>query len=152
MPKLKQIKGCAIEFFEQLNEPAYLMHQVNCQSTMASGIALTIKKKYPQAYIDYINHQQKLGQACFTQLGASGKYVVSLFGQEYYGRGKRQTNYAAFTLAFMRCFRYTDRPNPAVVLPKFIGCDRAGGDWRFIEAFLEDFAVMMGVDIYVCEL
>ena len=30
-----------------------ICHQVNCQGVMGSGVALQIKRKYPQAYKDY---------------------------------------------------------------------------------------------------
>ena len=45
---MKIIKG------DLLNETTGLIaHGVNCQGVMGKGIALAIKKKYPQVFIDY---------------------------------------------------------------------------------------------------
>lgn len=45
---IKIVKGDLLKV-----EKGIIVHQVNCQKTMGSGIALSIRKKYPSHYIQF---------------------------------------------------------------------------------------------------
>lgn len=49
MGKLKEIKGNLLDLADKGNFDL-IMHGCNCQNTMGAGIALQIRKRYPQAF------------------------------------------------------------------------------------------------------
>lgn len=71
----------------------FLMHGVNCQGVMGSGIALTIKTKFPKAFEEYksLCDENKthtgmlLGTAQIVPVGG-GLYIVNGFTQDFYGK------------------------------------------------------------------
>ena len=154
-----KLKGNAIDFLESINgdRNVVLVHQVNCQGVMGSGIALEIKKRYPQHYHDYMNTYSTyrdvglLSRLVATDISAS-KAVVGIFGQQFYGsegEGKRYTNYAALLHGLTTISSSGDGWD--IVIPKNIGCDRGGANWEFVEAFLKDLEDILKVNIYVVE-
>ena len=70
-----------------------ICHQVNCQGKMASGIAKTIREKYPEVYQEYmrlcdsVDHEALLGQIQSVALHAEDKdlIVINMFAQYNYG-------------------------------------------------------------------
>lgn len=78
-----------------------ILHQVNCQAVMGSGLALQIKNKFPKSYEDYIKFsnrivvpQQRLGKLCLSMGNESNKIIGHIFGQVGFGMGL-QTDYNA---------------------------------------------------------
>lgn len=130
-----------------------ILHQVNCQGEMNSGIAKQVKEKYPEVYDAYeklCNYykdkpSQLLGaaQTVLTQIG----YIVNVFSQENFGYdGKCYTDYTALQsvfnkMVFMMPSDYT------IAIPYLMGCDRGGGDWdvvyKMIEETFEDHNVLI---------
>lgn len=73
-----------------IEAPAIIIHGVNCQGAMGSGIARAIYEKWPRVREDYINYgSMELGT---IQPVAVGKelWVVNCFTQEYYGADKKK--------------------------------------------------------------
>lgn len=60
---IKIVKGDLLKV-----EKGIIVHQVNCQKTMGSGIALSIRKKYPSHYIQYLQTEPQLGQIIITPI------------------------------------------------------------------------------------
>ena len=151
---MKEIKGDAIQVFKATPASA-LIHQVNCRGVMGSGIAKQIKKEFPSHHQDYLKVKQSLGGFVATQLGS--KFVIGVFGQESYGRdGARYTNYAALSIGLsdvvqglVRCSQSPHKP--VLIVPKYLGCDRGGGNWEFVEQLLVDFEAMYPVNFIVVE-
>lgn len=141
-----------------------IAHQVNCRGKMGSGIAKQIRDKYPIVYEQYmsfyswnlgINQPPKMlrGQADFIKVN-DNREVVNLYGQIDYGYdGKRYTSYALLSLALNEMF-YLLKENDdiEVAIPYNMGCDRGGADWRVVEALLEDFSNLYGIDVYIYSL
>lgn len=81
------------------SKPTYICQQVNCKGVMGAGLAMQIRIQWPVVYQRYLefcygNNGNKLGT--YQEVLVEPKlYVVNLFGQNGYGRGERQTNYAA---------------------------------------------------------
>lgn len=129
----------------------YICHQVNCQGVMGSGVALQIKKKYPQAYEDYValcngTNNAILGYEQYVKIDNSNKCIVNLFGQDKYGYGKRQTNYIALIMAITSVL---DRVDGSIAIPYNMGCDRGGGDWNKLYFILEVLAEDFKYDIVI---
>lgn len=80
--------------------------------------------------------------------------VVNLFGQNGYGRGERQTNYAALAAALFSFFRDCARNNQDVTirLPYGLGCGLAGGDWDTVLEIISDAAKAWNLNVEIWEL
>ena len=119
----------------------FKVHQVNCQGVMGSGIAKSIKEKYPKVFEEYKNfykfcksipnNQSPLGIAQISMIENGA--IINLFGQDGYGKG-RQTNYEAFYQGLENIKRQIMNNNypREVAFPYKIGSDRGGADWNII--------------------
>ncbi|MFJ7982359.1 Appr-1-p processing protein [Lysinibacillus xylanilyticus] len=125
-------------------EENIIMHQVNAQGEMNTGVAQQVKEKwYDEVYKYYKSLcdgnmiSELMGYAQKLSVGKD-KYVVNLFGQDKYGYdGERYTNYEALYVALDSVARFARRHNLSVALPYKMGCDRAGADWNIVYAMIE---------------
>lgn len=113
-----------------------ILHQVNCKGVMGSGVALTIKQKFPEVYEEYSSYvREQYHRASYYLLGAlqmcrtsRGNYVANLFGQDGYGYGKQHTDYDAIRCGLLKLNELA--VGKTVALPYKMGSDRGGGDWN----------------------
>lgn len=114
----------------------YIAHQVNCCGVMGKGLALQIRYEYPEVYRRYQNYCEEhrirdlIGRILLIPTD-SGKVICNLFGQEYYGIGRRYTDVSALK----RCFQKLSKIVPTyekIAMPYMIGCDNGGGDWETV--------------------
>lgn len=153
----KEIKGDAVEYFKQYEGNCALVHQVNAQGVMASGIAKQIREKFPEHYRDYIEcynsaSSLELGDLIETTIkDYSENNYKTLFGivsQNQYGKdGKRYTNYAALFNGILGIALSGEYD--MIIIPKYIGCGLGGGDYYVVESFLKDLSAGYGVNIIV---
>lgn len=130
-----------------------ILHQVNCQGVMGSGIAKLIKEKYPSVYSNYrmrccLNKgstSELLGvmQSCAISLD---KYIVNLFAQDKYGRSKCYTDYDALR----NCLRQVNEvfAGKTVAIPYMMSCVRGGGDWNIVFKIIEEELKDCDVTLY----
>lgn len=137
---IKEIKGNAVDYTLE-NSNRLLLHCCNAQGVMGSGIAKEIKEKIPSAYTNYKNHHW-LGFVSFSD----GDRVANLVAQEYYGRdtSKRYISYM-YLAQCLETIKLSVLEYKEIVIPKYMCCGLAGGDWlvvlELIEYFLEDFEI-----------
>jgi O-acetyl-ADP-ribose deacetylase (regulator of RNase III) len=128
-------------------------HVANCQHTFGSGIALSIKNMYPEAYEADGKAAQdksnKLGEISYVGIRRNDRpfVIFNLYGQHLYGVGVRHLNYEAMYVALEKMRKVCDMaetsfaarglPMPTVGFPKLMGCDRAGGNWNVVERMIE---------------
>lgn len=147
-----------------------IAHQVNCQGVMGSGIAKVIREKYPIVYAEYISFVKTFGHYDGDLLGRcqvvkvkpidnfSPNYVVNLFGQEYYGREKKQyTSYAALQNALIELrewiFNNIDKEHIVLGLPYKIGCGFGGADWNVVLDTIERvFSKYEKIEVLICNI
>lgn len=128
---LKQTKGIII-------------HGVNCQGAMGSGIALQIRQKYPQVYNDYCDfvlnpkNQNLLGKIVISII-KDDFFIVSAFTQEFYGRDKNRVyvDYNAIKTVFNQINKLAKETKLPVLFP-MIGAGLANGDWNLITRIIEN--------------
>ena len=126
-----------------------LLHAVNCQGVMGSGIAKEIKERIPSAYENYresyATNDLKLGTITYSD--EDTPWVVNMAAQEFYGTEKRHLNYGALAacLGQLALERFDSRP---IIVPYLMGCGLAGGDWEIVEEMLDFFFD----DVIVCAL
>lgn len=140
-----------------------IAHQANCKSTMGSGIAVQIKKLYPEACrADHDFHlppQKRLGKFSVAKTySQNGEILIgNLYGQYDYGTYQVQTNYAALENALTDFIEYIAKGpytklNTKIGLTYNIGCGLAGGDWTVVKEIIEKVAMSYGIDIYLYKL
>lgn len=113
-----------------------IVHQVNCRRVMGAGLALQIRRRYPRHYAEYLQTEPRLGGALATQV-APGLYVAGVYGQDGYGRGRRQTDYAMLRDGLLEVAALARGTRLPVYLPYLIGCGLAGGDWEVVSNIIE---------------
>ena len=139
-------------------EENIIVHQVNCQAKMASGVAKSIRKAFPRAYTEYMSMFDKvedpehlLGHAQIIQVDESvfsDKFIVNLFGQLNYGYdGQRYTSYDALWDGLSYVKTHAKRASKSVAIPYGIGSVRGGANWdvvyKMIETIFHDYDVTL---------
>ena len=149
----------------------YICHQVNCQGRMGSGIAKSIRERWPVVYDEYRakfdEMEEKLIEVCGSwesqvdvsdvllgdvQLVRVGdnKTVVNLFAQQYYGYdGKRYTSYDGFWTCLGN-IRETVPIGAKIGFPDHIGCGLGGANWEVILTMIEE--ALNDYDVYIYKL
>lgn len=108
-----------------------IIHGVNCQGKMGSGVALAIKTKWPVIYDAYLEHEQgasALGKVQFVPI-EEGLVVGNCWTQEFFGNdgrvyASRQAVYRCISTALAYC----DEHGLELKTPK-IAAGLAGLDW-----------------------
>lgn len=126
-----------------------------CKHITEASKMLVDNAEAMQDYLEfcYGNNGNKLGT--YQEVLVEPKlYVVNLFGQNGYGRGKRQTNYAALAAALFSFFRDCAQKNQDVTirLPYGLGCGLAGGDWNTVLDIISDAAKAWNLNVEIWEL
>lgn len=154
----------------------FIVHQVNCQGVMGSGVALQVAERFPHVereYLKYLRHCKKnkidpLGTAQYvpTEVWAIGlvdtmknhyvdaydkeyQYIVNLFGQNNYGMGVQQTDLKAMKNAFVDICEKAKSINATVAVPYRIGSFRGGANWTDVERIIKDVFENSGVDVEI---
>ena len=137
----------------------YICHQVNCQGKMNSGIAKSIREKWPVVYQNYMakyEASQKiwldlyggyedapgpdeilLGDIQIVNINTPGadervQQVINMFAQQHYGYdGRRYTSYDAFWNC-LNLIKQTVPKGSKIGFPGYIGCVRGGANWGVI--------------------
>lgn len=140
-----------------------IAHQCNCFAKMGAGIALQIKKLYPEAYeVDQqfsvpVGSKERLGKVSWTLVDHETKVVFNLYGQYKYERRQQQTDYGALEHALHEMFQVIDKElqdwsKIKIGMPYLIGCGLAGGDWTTVEKILLKISDQYVHDIYLYQL
>lgn len=135
-----------------------ICHQVNCQGVMGAGIALQIKKLYPNVYEEYREYCDKYRQfdilgTCLLVRTIDGKNVANLFAQYDYGRNGCHTNYTALKMAFNQLKKYSiDFGYRKIGIPFGIGCGLAGGDWNKVCSIIEEVFELTYLEVEIWKL
>lgn len=139
----------------------YICQQVNCQGRMASGIAKSIKERWPQVYESYMdcclynashggNSRSLLGVCQYVDVEPD-MAVINMFAQEYYGYdGKRYTSYDGFWCCLGK-IKETVPKGRKIGFPHKIGCGLGGANWNIIMAMIIE-ALEADYEVYIYRL
>ena len=144
----------------------YIVHQVNCQGVMGSGIAKQIRDRWPHVYTEYkwfldcsknIWKRPALGRlhAVYEQpdYAPNCRIIVNFFSQFHYlPRNVVNTDYDAFK----RCCEELriivgNHTEQIIGFPYKIGCGLAGGDWAVVSKIIEETFQDYNVEIWEYE-
>ena len=124
-----------------------IIHQVNTRGVMGAGLALQIKKKYPDVFAEYYHicknaetHPEYLLGECQVISTDDGKYVANVFGEDkYWPKGVRHTDYDALEggLKFLKMWMKTNGKKTCGC-PYLLGCGLAGGSWEIVLEILRN--------------
>lgn len=131
-----------------------ILHQVNCQHTMGSGVAKAIKTKWPKVYHDYMSlDEQKLGTIQVVKV-ETNKYIVNMFAQDRYGYdGKRYTSYDALDKCLQQVAEFCHNEMiDYIAIPYNMSCDRGGASWNVVLSLIENAFKDNFINIEICEL
>ena len=132
-----------------------ILHQVNCQGVMGSGIAKQVREKFPKVYEGYkdlcdtYSHDRSVLLGKVQVFDVGDKYIANLFAQEHYGYdGKCYTDYDELKRCLKNASRYLDWDD-VVAIPYLMGCVRGGGDWNVVYKMIEE--IFDKNDVLICE-
>lgn len=136
----------------------YICHQVNCQARMRSGIAKSIREKWPIVYEEYMRYSSQERPSLLPLLGtiqvirvSDQTAIVNMFAQENYGYdGRRYTSYDAFWKCLIHIKNHVP-PNFTIGFPDHIGCGLGGANWQVIEKMIEE-VLGKDFDVYIYKL
>lgn len=123
-----------------------IAHQVNALGGFGSGIAKTIKEKFPRVCEQYkkaiAEGSLKLGMCQVVRTNPNNednRLIANLCGQYSFGREeKRYTNYEAIYNALDKLSQYCVSNNiKSVAFPYKMSCGLAKADWNVILAMIE---------------
>lgn len=133
-------------------EEGFIAHGVNCQGVMGSGVALAVRKKYPEVFKEYVKFvdQRKNYQSIFDGaiqetplLGetlcckVSDKLTIAnMFTQDETAKfpGDKVISYIALAKCFNDFYNFAEEGS-VLNIPK-IGAGLAGGDWGKIQEII----------------
>jgi hypothetical protein len=132
---------------------------------MGAGVALALRKKWPQVYTEYKIMENRdrggltnrLGDNSYAKIG-NHLVVVNMIAQN--GIASESNSIPLKYEALISCMRnivdyvrmiQKQTSNPVVIhCPKF-GSDLAGGDWNFIMELIKEIWLENGIDVVVYE-
>jgi O-acetyl-ADP-ribose deacetylase (regulator of RNase III) len=108
-----------------------IIHGVNCQGKMGSGVALAIKTKWPVVYTRYMEHVQgreALGKVQFIPI-EDDLYVGNCWTQEFFGNdGKIYADRGALRRCLFQALAFCETHGLELKTPK-IASGLAGLNW-----------------------
>lgn len=128
-----------------------ILHQVNCQGVMGSGVAKQVREKYPNVFATY--QELCLGEKDHTSnlLGIAQPVqtddhtiIINLFAQDNFGYdGNCYTNYDALRTCLETVRK--NNSNDSIAIPYLMACHRGGGDWDKVSGMIEE--ILDGCDV-----
>ncbi len=149
-----------------------IAHQVNCQGKMGSGVALQIRRKYPNVYNEYVKackdcSEDMLGKIQIVPVNSqwngydcgsiaiphNERFVCNIFAQNYYGYdGKMYTDINALEECFTKIWWLIHEKNnnfmSKIAMPYKIGCCRGGADWNTVYGIIENIFSNCEVELW----
>lgn len=125
----------------------------NAQGVMGSGLALAVKKKYPDCFVKYAHRchlkEVSLGQNVWWSIPDNDNlYIANAITQKYYGRDKDTVyvNYTAIQDCFNDIFDQAAYTKMDVHVPDMIGCGLGGGNRSIVLDIITDSALLNNYD------
>ena len=118
-----------------------IVHGCNCQCQMGKGIALDIKRQFPEAYAADLatakGDRAKLGTFSMAEVASSGLsfFIVNAYTQFHWRGDGVKADYDAIR-SVMRAIA-ARFPGCRIAYPK-IGAGLAGGDWSVISGIIDE--------------
>ena len=141
-------------------ESGILVHGCNAQGVMGSGVALGVKKKFPNVYGAYreafLDRELRVGRIFPVQVsreenGAPKLVVVNAITQEYYGTDRRHVDYDGLKRCFKDIAVFANAHGIKDIHFPLIGCGLAGGEWSVVAPIIEETLDGLNAHLWVLE-
>lgn len=140
-----------------LNAQGLLLHGCNAQGVMGSGVALSVKQRWPgvfqlyKRFCEVTPSPQRLGCVVFAETG-DGVVVANCITQEFFGKdGAKYASYDLIDTCMISVGEYmAEYAIRTVHMPK-IGCGLGGLNWRAVQAIVEHRLQNYDVVVYVLD-
>ena len=145
-------------------EEEIIVHQTNCTSTVAGGLAKIIFERHPAANTYERGEHRELGSISrhdSYRQNERSRIIINMNAQLTAGmpRGESTRNRERQVRldAFKRCLAelgsfMRSQETRKVAMPYLIGCDLGGGDWQSYREALEEFAETYGVQVILYDV
>lgn len=145
------------------SDATIIVHQVNCQGIMGSGLAKQIRDLYPDTYAKYrrvcntniFKTSALLGKNLYTpeQHNNHPIMIANLFAQDNYGYGTQHTDYDALDVCLAKLAIAAKELisrgfKTKIGIPYHLGCGRGGGDWNVVQDMINKHLSEYDVSIY----
>lgn len=138
-----------------------IAHQVNCQGKMGAGVALQVKRKYPNVYNEYlkvcspdmlekiqivpVNSKWNGYDSGSLAIPRDERFICNMFAQNNYGHNYNNIQYTDME-ALKKCMKqlwfvvHAKNGNfrDKIAMPYKIGCCRGGADWNTVYEMIEE--------------
>lgn len=134
-----------------------IIHQVNCQGAMNSGVAKAIREKWPIVFFKYKKYVDGYENTLGTVLPVmvtENQRVLNLFAQFNYGYdGERYTSYDAIDTCFKKVAKFcVEKEIKSMALPYHMSCDRGGANWNIIMEMINQHFSDLDITIEIWKL
>lgn len=149
------------DVIKNVKSNAIIAHGVNCLGVMGAGIALQIKKTYPNVYNTYARwvkqnegQQDLLGTCAPVPTNTEDQlYIANCFTQRGTGfaNGKPPATLQAIRESLEQAASFAYNLQYDIWMPK-IGCGLGGLVWEDVEKIVEEISEEYSVDFHICTL
>lgn len=145
----------------------YIVHQCNCFTWVAAGLAQAVFEKFPYANIykdrkpvgDENGKIDKPGTIIIKGNGIEQRYIINLLGQYYPGRPKykdsQKDGFKTRKKYFFSGLKEIAKINDldSIAFPWQIGCGIAGGNWDEYKELIDKFAIHVKdrAEVFICK-
>lgn len=132
-----------------------IAHGVNCQGVMGAGIALEVKRRYPEAYNGYVRYLNRIDPFQHTAIGTMHPYpvpgtnlhILNCFTQVDTAkqRGEVAISYQAIFTSFSVAGLYCKENGIKELAIPQVGAGLGGGNWKIIYQLIANALAFYGV-------
>jgi O-acetyl-ADP-ribose deacetylase (regulator of RNase III) len=148
--KIEYVKGDLFTTKDKI-----ILHGVNCQGVMGSGVAKIVKERYPKAFKDYYylftmnpEGDELLGSVNKVEIDED-RIILNGFTQEFYGRaGVRWCDYDAIASVIEETVKICIEHECESFAMPMIGSGLGGGKWSVIEKIVEEYSGPIQPKVY----
>jgi O-acetyl-ADP-ribose deacetylase (regulator of RNase III) len=115
-----------------------IVHGCNSHGVMGSGVALSVRNKYPECfklYYDFCKTNRNFPDECLGKVVVyqnENLFICNAITQRDFGKdGRKYVNYQAVQECFSQIAELAEYLNVDVHYP-LIGCGLGGGDWAIV--------------------
>lgn len=114
----------------------FLLHQCNCMSKSARGVAKSLFQRYPAANTYTTGYKRVFGTASFHPTGENTPTIINAYAQRTPGKFKSLADLEERKHTLEKILLSLPHHVKDIAIPWRIGCGLAGGDWNEYFAML----------------